>query len=81
MTASTAPNLDYSVLKEAALVISLISNCLNLVGFVSTAWAIPVDREIDPNLEGLGLWRFCTHETLDTSTCYDTVDLDLPGKC
>ena len=70
----------YSTWKEGAIVISLLSNCLNLIGFVSTSWATP-DREYDENFEGLGLWRYCSHVSDGApSTCYNTVDLDLPGN-
>ena len=76
------PISEYSVWKEAALVISLLTNSVNLVGFVSTAWAVPLHREIDPNFEGLGLWRFCSHFISEDSTadCMHTEDIeDLPG--
>ena len=76
------PIAEYSVWKEAALVISLLTNSVNLVGFVSTAWAKPTDRYYDPDFEGLGLWRFCSHNLPDAESadCVDTVDIDMPCR-
>lgn len=70
---------DYSVWKEAALVVSLLVNCVNLIGFVSTGWAVPL-REHDPNFEGLGLWKYCSHNEESVVTCVNTKDLQLTCK-
>ena len=72
---------DYSVWKEAALVVSLLVNCVNLIGFVSNGWAVPADRDFDPNFEGLGLWKYCSHNLEAHVSCVDTKDANMPCKC
>ena len=69
-----------SLWKETAVTVTLLANCANLIGFVSTAWAVPTSREVDNDFEGLGLWKFCSYYQATVATCSDTVHLDMPGK-
>ena len=75
----TAPEgaSEFSVFKEAALVLTLLSGTINLVGFVSTAWATP-DREYDPTFEGLGLWKYCYIDV--RYRCDQATELNMPGQ-
>lgn len=78
MTGLNLAASEYSLFKEAALLVCLLSSTLNLVGFVSTAWAIPSHREYDPSFEGLGLWKYCYHGD-DDSECVQATDIGMPG--
>ena len=72
----------YSVLKEAALMVLLLATCANFIGFVATAWVVPVNEESHQHFEGLGLWQFCSfHIEENEALCEKTTSLDMPSKC
>ena len=78
MSGPRSTSSEYSFFKEAALLVCLLSSTVNLVGFVSTAWAVPKHRDYDSSFEGLGLWKYCYHGD-DTSVCDQATDIDMPG--
>lgn len=44
---------------EIVVIGLLIGNVFNLLGFIATSWAIPLDLSVQIEYEGLGLWRLC----------------------
>ena len=58
---------EYSGWKEAALVVCLGTTVFLMVSFLSPFWAVPATRDYDPNLEGIGLWRYCRWEQSDNT--------------
>ena len=73
-----------SVWAEAAMVISLFSDVLLMIALISIGWCKPVDPDIDPTFEGIGLWRYCIRQKdcykHYPHCCKDLRQYNLPGE-
>ncbi|ELT95738.1 hypothetical protein CAPTEDRAFT_228101 [Capitella teleta] len=75
------PDNSKSGYREASLVLCMLTSVVHFVGLLTYFWAVPATREYDPNLEGMGLWKYCRWEKddlIERHVCAEHAHI--PGK-
>ena len=72
---------EYSGWRAGALVVCLLTAVAQMIAFLSPFWAVPATRDYDPNLEGIGIWKYCRWEKGDNADKHICRDHEsLPGR-
>lgn len=74
--------LTGSVWVEGCLILSILSNVLYLIAFIGNGWCIPRDPDLNPEYEGLGLWKWCRKDTPEGDVNCESLigNIILPGE-
>lgn len=71
---------ELSFLLDFGFTSIIFGNVVNMLGFVSTAWAIPNLKRYNDQWSGLGLWKICIHDgKWNIVECKSIFEFDLPS--